>query len=241
MGENKNNINDEIFEALLIPASKESLRREMEKLPSPEELEKLCPVSDALNKRIMNIIDDHEKAYKKKWMIKRFSKIASAFAILSVIGGTILMSVEASRNFIRNSMISVREDHVSFEFGQNIVSDISYNVNSNRFILGYIPDGFELTDSTELQRIFMVTYYNDIGERIIISRHEPEATSVSVDNELREFSTTYINGQKFHIFEALYDDIENTLLWQSGENVFDIISIISLEEILKIAENLSFE
>ena len=75
MSENKNDTNDKFFEAMLHPAANEAIKREMEELPSSEELDKLYPISDTLNQRVTKIIDTHKKAHKKKQMIKKSQKL----------------------------------------------------------------------------------------------------------------------------------------------------------------------
>ena len=235
MSKNKSDVNDEIFEALLGPASKEALRREMEELPSDEEIAELCPIPDTLNKRITKMIDSHEKTYKRRQKIKKFSKVVAGFTMLSAATGTILMSVEASRNFIRNSVINMSSDHLTIEFSENTI-----DTNNSRFTLEYMPNGFELTANQELERLYTAIYSDDIGGLIIISRHKAESATLGIDDEMREFLAAYINGQEFYIFESSDIQNKNVFVWNSNNNIFDITSTISLEEMLKIAQNLTF-
>ena len=232
MSDKTRDVNDEIFEALLKSAAQEAMKREMEAMPSCEELNKLYTPSDDLNKRVAKIIDSHERRYKNKRMIKSFMKIAASFAILLTISTIALMSVEASRIFILNTFINIRNDHVAFEFGQN-----GSSIGTNNIVAGYIPSGFELTNIYALETIAMLIYSNEHGEQIIIGHFTADSISLGVDNENRKFSIVYLNDQEAYLFEALDVQDKNILVWYHGNDLFTITSTISVEEIFRIAEN----
>jgi len=234
MSKSKDEIDDEIFEALLGPASREALRREMEEMPSLEELDKMYPISDTLNKRVMNIIDNHEKSHKKKQRMKKISKFVAGFTLLSAVTGTVLMSVEASRNFIRNSIVNMRGDHAILEFSGESGNDSSV-------IAGYIPEGFQLVNSNSTGNTSIFIYSNDIGELVIIRQHPADYLALGVDTDIREFSIVNMGGQSAYLFQTSDSQYETVLVWNINNNVFDITSTLEIEQILKIAENLIFE
>lgn len=232
MSKNKAEIHDEIFEALLIPAAKEALRREMEELPSEEELKKLCPISDDLNDKIKKMIDNHAKTQRRKRRMKKFSKIVAGFTVLSAITGTVFMSIEASRNLIRNSIVNMRNDHIIFEF--------TGGGHGSGLVINYVPYGFEIISTHVTDELYVVVYSNDIGELIMIRWHLADYLTLGIDNEAREFSTISVGEQKAYLFQPLYDGYETILMWYINNNAFDITSTLEMEQILKIAENLIF-
>jgi len=227
-------VNEKLFEAMIKIAAEKVRKEEMDAFPSLEELNKMYPSSEALENRIQAIIGGEVETYKKKRTVQRLTKIAAGFGVLFVASATVLMSVEATRNFIINTFISPRDDHVVFDFVQD-----DANIDGIGFTIGYIPEGFGLVSSQTFHSFNTVIYENAYGDQIFVQQHIASLLAISLDNELREFTSVFLNSREVHLFEALDGDVPNAVMWQHGNDVFNIVSNIAIDELLLIAESVT--
>ena len=225
---------DQLFEALLNVAAKELMSDEVNKLPNLEELNKVYLPSKSLDKKIRSIIDKEYRTYKRKRIMRKCGMIAACFGAVITASTILLMSVEATRNFIVNTFITPQHDHVAFEFGENGVSE-----NGADIALGYLPEGFELVNSQMLDNVTIVFYSNRYGDQIIVQQHIASTLSIFIDNEFREFSLISLNNQNAYLFESHDEGYFNVIMWQHKNDVFNVFSNLNVEELVRIAENIT--
>jgi len=228
---------DKIFDTLFSLAAEEVMREELDAMPSLEELNKLSLPSPALEKKIRSIIRKEARTTERRKVLKTFYRVAAAIGIVTFLGTAVLMSVEASRNYIINMLIEMREDHVLFEFDQD-GTEPEYVFNDMDIIIGYVPDGFVLTNSQDMGLFVFTIFTNADDNQLIIRRNNASIVTIAVDNEVREFTTITFNGQQKHVFDALDSGYESLVIWQSGDDVFRISAPLPIEELLRIAENI---
>jgi len=224
---------DKIFEALFKVAADEAVKEEMEALPSLEELNKMHPPSNTLNNKIHSIINKEEQSLKRKKFLRSMKKIAAVIGFIFVISSAVLMSVEAYRNFIINIFINVQDDHIAFEFGQD-----ESGANFNEHINFNMLEEFELIVSQSMEALEINIYENSAGEQIIIQRHIASYVAAAIDNEARNFSIIYLEGQRIHFFEATDAGDPSVAMWQDRNDVISIHSNIATEELLLLAKNI---
>jgi hypothetical protein len=227
-------INEKLFDILLKVAAEEVIKEEMDALASCEELNAMYKPSAILEKKVHSIISKASRPYRLRKAMRNFTKIAACFGLLFALSTVVLMSIEASRNHIINIFIGIQDDHVVFEFGQN-----GADPNISGIIMGYIPESFELINSQAFEDFSFLIYANHQGEQIIITREIASILSVAIDNEIRSFSSTRLNGQQAYLFEAIDDNETNILMWQLGNDVFAIESHININTLFEIARNIS--
>jgi len=225
--------NEKIFDALLRVAAEEVMKEEIATMPSIEELNKLHPSSDALNKRIQIIINREKRAVARKLVLRGLGKVVAAIGILFTLCTVILMSVEASRNFIFNTIINIQDDHVTFEFGER-----GQEVEIAGIMFRYIPYGFELLNSHTIGRLTLNTFTNAADEQIIIQQSFATSVATSVDNEAREFSRIIFEGQEMFIFESIDTKDQNVVMRQIESDVFTITSNLSINTLAQILLNI---
>ena len=226
-------IDDEIFDALFKVAAKDAMKREMDSLPSLEELNEMYPPSEALDKRVYAVINRDIRTAKRKKAMHVFLRVAAVLCAFIVVSLGALMTVEASRNFIFNMIIEIRGDHVLFGFGQG---DTAATIDAE-VISESLPQGFALMDSHILEDFTVFIFTNEHGNEVIV-QHSVATATIGVDNELREFTVVTINGQNAYVFTALYDYARHEIMWVHGDGVIAISTNTTLDEMLEIAENL---
>ena len=227
-------INDEIFEALLKVAAKDAMQREMSSMPSLEELNAQYPPSEALNKKVRNLFKREVRATQRKKLVRVFLRAAAVFCVFLVISIGALMTVEASRNFILNFLIELRDGHVLFRFGED---DTATQFDSES-IINSLPEGFVLVESHIITDFSIYVFANDNGDEIIVAYGDPAGT-VGIDNELREFSTITLGRHEAFLFTALYDHARNEIMWLHGDVFISISTKLPVDELIRIAENIA--
>jgi hypothetical protein len=232
---NKDNLSDEIYEALLKVAVNEAIRQDVEAMPSCEELNELYKPSPAFEKRIMKIIDKRFAKRRFSRTLKSFGRIAAIVSIIFTVSAAVLMSVEASRVFIFNIFIGLQEDHAVIGFVDE--RDV-LGVEVGLYTPGYLPYGFGLVFSQSLHDVTISIFQNRDGSQIILYEYGAEAALLGVDIEYTEFSVVYVNQQEARLFSAADGERLNTLIWMSGDTALKLVSDLELGVLLRVAENI---
>jgi len=217
---------ENLFEAMLKVAVEETVDRKLASLPSNEELNKMFPPTVA-DEKILKIIADEKRKSKRQQSRKTLMKIASFAGIFFTISTTALITVEASRNFILNTIINIQADHVAFEFAGGGLKE---NLN--------LPVGFEYMGSQVTENFSVSTYLNADGKQIIVQQHNASSIGTGIDTDYREFSTIYIKEQEVFLFESIDGVMHNVIMWQQDNVVFQVFANINIEEMISLIKNL---
>ncbi len=119
-------------------------------------------------------------------------------------------------------------------FGMFTVSE--HNGNAvNGIEVGYIPEGFELTEYSELDKVVDFMYESPKGEYFSISK---SASNINVlfnieNGQIEEFTRNNIT-YSFAKNELQRDYV----MWSENDYIYCIDGTLSKEELLKIAQNL---
>lgn len=230
-------MNEKLFEAMLKIATDEALREEMENLPSNEELNKMYPRTKSLDKKVNAVFKREFRVARRKKALQTFSRMAAVFSIFTVITGVVLMSVEASRNFILNALIDMRGDYIAFDFG---IGDTAIEEDSG-MVLGYLPESFELIGGQSLEGVSIRIFATDTGHSLIVQRITRESLFVGVDYEYMEFSEMQLNIGTARVFEATDEYTYSVIMWEAGTDVIKIATTLDFETAVRVAENILVE
>ncbi|MCL2378814.1 MAG: hypothetical protein FWC77_06785 [Defluviitaleaceae bacterium] len=161
---NGNNINEKHFDAIMAAAIEESVAKEMESLPSREELDKLYPRSYAFDTRVMNMIKDAEGNTQGRGIVNNLKKIAAVACLLVMVGMVSLMSVESSRNLIFNTFSGSYDD-----FAAGDANDNTPDEDTRETIINYPSEGivYVIGHMLDSQTVIII-YSNEPGERLIL-------------------------------------------------------------------------
>jgi len=229
----KNNIDDKLFDAVLKIAAEEALRKDMEEMPSCEELNAQYKPSFELNKKIGKIISQHNRKEKAFIWKKNAMKVAVSVIVVIFISGTVLLSVDATRNYIFNAIIKWQEDHFSLEHDDNVLS------STEIYRPKYLPEGFnEISSNVIGEVVIRIIYQNEAGTEIIFKQYPSQSFNMLADNEDKEYTTIKINGQETYFFEATKFDKNNIAIWESNGTIFNIASEVKISELILIAESI---
>lgn len=118
-------------------------------------------------------------------------------------------------------------------FSRYKLTESNNNAVNGEITVGYIPEGFKLTNEQESARTMMNDYYNSNGEFFIISKSS-SSTEVDLDTEIGITERVIVNNISY----SYYVDKENYnyLVWTKNDYVYHVNGTISKDELLKIAE-----
>lgn len=118
-------------------------------------------------------------------------------------------------------------------FSRYKLTESNNNAVDGEITVGYIPEGFELTNENVLERLIMNDYYNSNGEVFIITKSTSSIEAI-FDTETGEIERIVVDGQEY----VFYIDKNNYkfLVWNKNDYVYQIDGTLPKDELLKIAE-----
>ncbi|MCL2373042.1 MAG: DUF4367 domain-containing protein [Defluviitaleaceae bacterium] len=237
MDENKKlTTDDKIFDALLKAAAEDALNKDIDALPSKEELQKLYPSIESLDKKVYAVIKNETKAYRRKKTLRSVVKIAACFAIFLLVTSATLMSFEASRVFILNTAIEIRSNHIAFQFRPAGSTTTAGNIGE--YLLEAMPEGFVLVQRDATPYSAFYKYVNDAEHRIVFTYNmSSESLSIYMGTTRNDFLTTELHGIKVHLFESKYGETHG-VMWVLGDRVFMLASDIDFNIAVQLASRL---
>lgn len=167
--------------------------------------------------RQMNILIDKMRNNKYHRFTRR-SMRALIIAAIILSFATTAFAVPSSREYI----IEKFKDHFSYtviETGNiDTVEDI---------VVGYIPEGFELSDINS--SFGLVQEYRKNNEWFIINK---DTIDIEINFDALDKETKNINGTEYLLFIT---DNTNGVIWNNGSYTYTVSGNITKEELIKIA------
>jgi len=225
--------NDKLLEAMFRVALEETIDRDMDALPGAEELNKMFPISDSANKKYRELINSNAHKDSRKLTSQRFMKVVASIIMVFILSTIALLSVEASRSFIFNTIINIQNDHVAFDFG-----DVWHIEGYESKIPIFHIDGFEYMGGRRHYTRNTFVYENILGEQIILQQHMGVSLRVLIDNEHREFTIKRIGNNDVHVFAATSIDYSHIIMWTQDDNVLNLVSNIELDFLINVVTNI---
>lgn len=230
----RSNSNEKILDALLKIAAEDVAEEEVAALPSPEELNNMHYPSDSLEKRVRAMITKDEKTKKRKKVMRGFVKAAAVFGLMFTVSAVALMAVEGSRIFIINTFINIQDDHMVFDF-HNEVEAGAGNIDDHFEFAIY---GFEYVTSQAFENSTMTIFVNPAGQQIIITRDAGTSLRAAVDTDYRTFSQIIIGNREAYFFESDTPNYHHVIMWTDSDVVYQVLSDVEIGHFLRLAESL---
>ena len=200
----------------------EELNSQPEYQPDPHE-----------EKMIMESIDRTLQRQRWKHAWKTASRIiqkVSVFLVILLIGVcTTVITVEAIRTPFINWLISLQKDSSTIHFKEESdMTDITF---------GYLPEGYEASLVSADSKTTYYSIENDVGNVIFLMINSLDSDSgLNVDTENAEVSEFSLNGKKAI---SVKKEVRNTLIWTVGQYSCILEGQLSIEEMIRIAENIA--
>jgi len=209
-------------------------------LPSLDELNKMYPPSESLDKRVFGTINKAARRGKAKKAMRITGKIVAAFCVAIIFIGGALMSVEASRTFILSRIINISDDYVSIRFQLGDIADLDIG----ELAVNFIPEDFTFYGQGELAEGH--TYYqfrSDIRrgimiQHIIVSEDGSSVALGGIMTEGGEFSVISLHGRVAYLLTSADESKATTISWNYGRHFLSVSAFFDVDELMEIAKGM---
>ena len=187
-------IKKQIFDIVLKEALRDSMEKEFKKIDEMV-IDEPYEFSSEFEKKMKKLIH----SIGRKDRIKKFKHIAvqtivSAAAVFGVIFGGLLTQPDVYAT-VKNVFRSVFEKYDTYEYNGESISIEDFN---NNIRLGYIPDGYSLSNG-DYSRIDVMLIYSGENDEIIFEYGIADGATYFLDNEHEVYETLSINGKNITI------------------------------------------
>lgn len=225
-----NNFNDAIWESLLRAAVEENCLNEIKDYPPIDEINKIIlPKHYDLTMR--RLIKRYRFQSKAKAILKSSRKVASWIIIAMGISFALLLQSDEVRAACRNAITYVYEKYIRFDY------EPTSNNETVPFELGFLPEGFHMTQTSSNDRETYVKFENGNGETIQLTCYFQNRT-VQIDNEHYLISDISIGDYAGTFFDAQNSTYDNCIVWDTENAYYILQSSLDKDIMTKIAENI---
>lgn len=224
---------EKIFDLILADALKESLKKDFERIDklTAAETHEFSPEFERKVRKLINSVGRKENLKKIKHIaVKSIAPIAVIFSILS---GSLLVQPEVFAS-VQNVFRSVFDKYDKYEY---VGDELTIDNFDNNIRLGYVPEGYDLSDGKYSPAYVMLTYTNQI-EKIQFKYAIADGLVSYYDNEHNSYNTFKYNDIEYYYYKSNDKDFADILVWYENGYSFSILAHLPKEELVKIAENL---
>lgn len=226
---------NKIFDIVLIEALKEYMDMEFKRIDEIvlDEPHEPSPQFERNIKRITNSVGRKDRI--KKFMRGCTKTVMSLAAVFGIFFGALLTqpSVFAA---VQNVFRSVFDKYDKYEFADN--EDLKVENFDDKIRLGYVPDGYYLSEGFYSPAYVSLTYTDEKDNKIELNYGIADSLSISYDNEHNTYYGFDRNGISYHYYESNDSDFYSTLTWYENGYSFSILAHLPKDELIKMAENI---
>ncbi len=225
-----NDLDEDIFVALFRKGAYEYLEDSL----LVEDNSSNDSLSETSEKRIMKMIKNQLRKERTAHFVKRLPKIAAIILIVFAVCTVTILSVEAFRVPVFSFFINTKEEITDIKINDELSPYEEEVETSHASEPTYLPEGFKLTTMEEFGEGFINSYYNSVGNSIIIYQLDIDS-DLAVDTENAKYGSVEINGH-----EGFYS-IKNgssQLVFTTDDYAYWIIADLVILDVIKIAESI---
>lgn len=228
-----NETKEKIFDLVLADALMSSLDIELRELDEDNEYDdyKFPATFDRKVRKIANSIGSNDRI--KKYTQVCVKAVVTAAAIMGVIFGGFLTQPDVYAA-VQNVIRTIFDKYDKYDYMGDELTVENFN---NNIRLGYVPDGYYLSNGDYSHISVSLTYINESKNEIMFDYGIADGTSSNYDNEHNSYSNFIINDIEYHYYKSNDNDFYDTLVWYKDGYSFSILAHLSKEELVKIAEN----
>jgi len=224
------------YEAVLKQAVIQDCIRELEELPSEQDLENALAYSSRHVSRMKKLFLAESRRERARLFLSATRKAAAVVAILLVILFGMLMLDPNVRAVVVDTIIEWFETFARFQSPQSEKAEFDTSWRPS-----YVPEGFAEAYALEDADLEMVTIMYRSGPERISLVYAPIDAALSVDNEELDYTELLVDGILFHVFQSASGDKGNRLMWEEGSVRFYLTSTTPIDELILMAQSVSRE
>jgi len=211
-----------------ICADMDSLNNEIDRIDIPETLD------DWFNQYIESINKENTLKKSKVKLKSISSRVAVILAVVFISIATLSLSVEAFRVQIYNLFSTDHNEYSNVKIRGESLEDLKIPEWDSYYFPTYLPKGFYIERTNEIENIKEVKLINNNGEYILFIQ-VPNGSDNSLDTEGGEKKEVEIKGKKAILSKK---EDKNILIWNNKEFSFHLTSNLDADKLLLIAESL---
>ncbi|WP_313339561.1 DUF4367 domain-containing protein [Sedimentibacter sp.] len=230
---------EKLFEVLLSYAVKESAIKEINEMPTEEQIKENVYFSATFENKMKKLLkkQKHKRILRSAYVYSK--KIAVFVSVIISIGFGTLMTVEAVQKAVINTVVEWYEDHNGFIFKNTSNKSAEEILNESKIKLpAYIPEGFELSESEDYDSFKIYVYKNEEGKNLVFNATVvTDKNETFIDNEYTDYEIIEINGNEAYLFMGIEDNYVS-IIWTDGNILYNISSDRNLIEIIRMVKSL---
>ncbi len=221
---------DKLFDELLTKAFNEQYKKETAQTPKTG-LDKLYPFKAEHMKDARSL--SKKKKHKPIWM-NHVAKAAAIALCVITAGFGILMTDEGIRGTVSDAVTHWVDEYISIDFTGARDKE---KIDITKTDIGYIPQGYTLTDDRSDKDSVSHVYSNEKGEYIIIDILSSADIELMTDNRKHDVEKYNVNGYEGYI--SYSEDMKQGSVYFGNKHFTVAISgMIDKDELIKTAENI---
>ena len=223
--------NNVSFDAMLQMAARESMYRQLNSFPSKKELKKMYTPSDVHENKMNRLIRKENRSDKFIAFHRQFSKVAVILLVAFTVTFTPLITAEAVRESIVQTVIEWKEEFASIFFKSERTPAVINEVK-----IGYMPEGFESAEeSIHSKYLYTETFSNNMNF-IILNIYSGDEISISnFDNKYTEYYAITIDNNEG---VWLYHNNISSLIISKNNFIYHIDGNIDIGELINIYKSI---
>lgn len=207
-------------------------------LPSDEVLSPIT-FSESLEEKMQRLIARQKKSWF--YLVNTAAKKVAVIILAVLIGVTATtFSVKSLRQSAIKFITETYEKFTRIIFVNDTDNEAEGGSNDGTIIFepvypSYIPEGFTLTNSMDLDVLVMREYKNAAGEFFTYDQQIKSDTSININTEQAEYKYINISGYDGVVYKF---ENETTIIFSNEYSVFSITGTVFEDELKKIAESI---
>lgn len=232
---------ESLFEALLSYAVKESVIKEINEMPTEEQIKEDVHFSATFENKMKKLINKlrYKRTFRNVYLYSK--KVAIFVSILISIGFGTLMTAEAVQKAVIKTVVEWYDDHNGYIFENTSNKSREEILSESKIKLPtYIPEGFELYQSEDYSEFKLYLYTNEEGKSLVFNAVVvTDKNETFIDNEYTDYEIIEINGIETYLFSGIGKNYDYaSLIWMEGNIKYEIDSWIGVIEVIRIAKSL---
>ena len=182
-----------------------------------------------------------KQRYRKQRIKKRMqtlykssARIAAVLVLIITILGVVTFSVEAFRIDFLNFFVTEKSNNLEIKSRRVVQGEDLLEDYEDLYVLGYVPEGFVLSDVEGIKEHLLITYING-NKRIDFMQHFSDI-DISLDNERMKITYEELKGGEQAIFSQSAD--YNSIVWENDICTFVLSGEADIKTLKEMAESI---
>jgi len=220
-------LDESIFDALFGQAVIDNFNEQLDLLADNTDIVPQLTFSHEHEKRMMLLFAKENRKERLRKTVKWSKRVAAILILtISLLFGS-LMFVPEVRAVVIGTVVEWFDQFTRF-------TSTAPEAEKTNLEPTYIPNGFweDYRDGNDFTTIILFINNEDISIFFELSK---AIAQLSVSNEGYDYEIIKLDSIEYHIFTSLIEKNESFIVWESDGQRYQVASLISVDELLKMA------